>query len=81
MLVRERQREWRVFHQGQLVVTRQKRPRSQDIVLHPEQFHNVAPAASRRQAAKPMGHQVEAPNVPVRSLSEYEQLFGVEVIS
>lgn len=81
VLVRERARELRVFHQGQLVVTLQKRPRSQEIVLHPEQFHHVAPAASIRHQASPIGHQVEAPNVAVRSLTEYDQLFGVEVVS
>ena len=79
--VRERERELRVFHQGQLVVTLQKRPQSQEIVLHPEQFHNVAPVASMRQAARPIGHQVGAPNVAIRQLSEYDQLFGVKVIS
>lgn len=80
VLVRERGHELRVFHQGQLVVTLQKRPRSQDIVLHPQQFEHVAPAASLRQAARPIGHQVQAPSVAIRELREYDQLFGVEVM-
>jgi C4-dicarboxylate-specific signal transduction histidine kinase len=78
VLVRERARELRIFHQGQLVVTLQKRPRSQEIVLHPDQFQQVAPVASLRQAAKPLAHQVDAPLVATRELREYDQLFGLE---
>lgn len=77
--VRERERQVRIFHQGQLVDTLQKRPRSQDIVLHPEQFHQVSPVASMRQAATPLGHLIDPPQVAVRSLTEYDQLFGLEV--
>jgi transposase len=79
VLVRERQGELRIFHQGQLVVTLQKRARSQEIVLHPDQFRNVAPVAALRQANKPLGHQVEPPAVAIRELREYDQLFGLEV--
>ena len=77
--VRERARELRVFHHGQLMATLQKRPRSQEIVLHPEQFRHVAPASAHHQALKPLAHQVETPLVPIRKLAEYDQLFGVEV--
>jgi hypothetical protein len=77
--VRERAREVRVFHHSQLIATLQKRPRSQEIVLHPEQFRHVAPASAHHQALKPLAHQVEAPIVPIRKLAEYDQLFGVEV--
>jgi transposase len=79
VLVRERKRELRIFHQGELVVSLHKRPRSQEIVLHPEQFEQVAPVASMRQAAQPMGHQIDPPQVAIRSLTEYDQLFGLEV--
>jgi hypothetical protein len=79
VLVRERQRSLRVYHQGQLISTLAKTPRSQEIVFHPEQFAGVAPAPSIRRTDQPLGHQVEAPAVVVRSLSEYDQLFGVEV--
>lgn len=79
VLVRERERQLRIFHQGQLVVTLQKRPRSQEMVLHPDQFQNVAPVASLRQAARPLGHQVDPPQVAIRELREYDQLFGLEV--
>ncbi len=79
VLVRERARELRIFHQGTLVATLQKQPRSQEIVIHPEQFRDVAPVPSLRQREKPLGHQVQAPPVAVRALAEYDQLFGVEV--
>ncbi len=79
--VRERHRSLRVYHQGQLIATLSKQPRSQEIVLHPEQFAGVAPAPAIRRADQPIGHQVEAPPVAVRPLSEYDQLFGVEVPS
>jgi transposase len=77
--VRERGREVRVFHHGQLIATLAKRPRSQEIVLHPEQFRHVAPASAHRQVQRPLGHQVETPQVSIRPLAEYDQLFGVEV--
>jgi hypothetical protein len=79
VLVRERARELRIFHQGSLVATVQKQPRSQEIVIHPDQFRDVAPAPSLRKTEKPLGHQVQAPTVATRSLAEYDQLFGVEV--
>jgi transposase len=79
VLVRERKRELRIFHQGQLIATVQKRPRSQEIVIHPDQFRDVAPAPSLRHTEKPLGHQVKAPTVTIRALSEYDQLFEVEV--
>ena len=79
VLVRERHRTLRVYHQGQLIATLTKQPRSQEIVYHPEQFAGVPPAPAIRRADQPLGHQVEAPTVAVRPLTEYDQLFGVEV--
>jgi len=79
VLVRERHRTLRVYHQGQLIATLTKQPRSQEIIYHPEQFAGVSPAPAIRRADQPLGHQVEAPSVTVRPLSEYDQLFGVEV--
>ncbi|HEY9714337.1 MAG TPA: IS21 family transposase, partial [Chroococcales cyanobacterium] len=76
--VRKRRRELQVFFAGQLIATHQVRPRSQEIVLHPDQFTNVPATPSLRQTARPMGHQVKAPSVLARSLSEYDQLFGLE---
>lgn len=80
VLVRERHRILRLYHQGQLIATLQKQPRSQEIVFHPDQFAGVSPAGAIRRTDKPLGHQVEAPNVTIRPLSEYDQLFGVEVM-
>ncbi len=81
VLVRERHRTLRISHQGQLIATLQKQPRSQEIVFHPEQFAGVAPTPSLRRTDKPLGHQIEAPTVVVRPLREYDQLFGVEGLS
>jgi len=81
VFVRERYRTLRVYHQGQLITTLQKQPRSQEIVFHPEQFVGVSPGVSIRRLDKPVGHQVEAPTIIVRPLTEYDQLFGVEVHS
>ena len=81
VLVRERGRDLRIFHQGSLIATVQKQPRSQEIVIHPDQFRDVAPVPSLRQREKPLGHQVQVPLVAVRALAEYDQLFGVEVSS
>jgi transposase len=79
VLVRERHHELRVFSGGQRIATLTKRPQSQDIIYHPEQFRTVAPASAIRAAAKPLGHQVAPPEVARRPLSEYDRLFGLEV--
>ena len=76
--VRERDRHLRVFAGGQCIATLTKRPRSQEIVYHPDQFRTVSPAAARQLAAKPLGHQVSPPEVARRPLCEYDQLFGLE---
>ncbi|HET8846907.1 MAG TPA: IS21 family transposase [Ktedonobacteraceae bacterium] len=76
-----RQRHLRVFYQGMLVATHQVRSRSAEIVLHPEQFAGVPPTPSLRQALRPLGHQIPAPEVEVRTLAEYDQLFGLETLS
>jgi transposase len=81
VLVRQWHRTLRVYHQGQLIATLSKQPHSQEIVWHPEQFAGVQPSPSIRRTDKPLGHQIEAPKVMVRPLSEYDQLFGVEGIS
>ncbi len=81
VLVRERQRELRIYHQGQLITTLTKRPRSHDIVQHPDQFKGVEPVAPLGRTDRPLGHQVKGPVVSVRNLAEYDQLFGVEVSS
>ena len=75
--VRERHRTLRVFSGGQLIATLTKRPQSQEIVYHPDQFRTVAPASALRIAARPLGHQIEAPEVARRDLAEYDQIFEV----
>lgn len=75
-----RQGQLRVFYQGQLVATHQVRPRSAEIVLHPEQFVGVPPTPSLRQALRPLGQQIPAPEVEVRTLAEYDQMFGLEAL-
>jgi hypothetical protein len=79
VLVRERQLQLRVFSRGKLIATLQKRPRSQDIVEHPDQFQKVTPTSPIRKTEQPLGHQVTPPRVTVRSLAEYDQMFGLEV--
>jgi hypothetical protein len=76
--VRERNHHLLVFSGGQRIATLTKRPQSQDIVYHPDQFRTVAPASAIKAAAKPLGHQVAPPEVERRPLSEYDQLFGLE---
>jgi hypothetical protein len=77
--VRKRHRELRIFYQGQLVATHQVRPRSAEIVLHPQQFAGVPATPPLRQMLRPVGHQIAAPQVEVRSLAEYDHLFGLEM--
>jgi transposase len=78
VLVRERHRTLSMYHQGHLIATVHKQPRSQEIVFHPEQFAGVAPTPALRRMDKPLGHQIEVPTVVVRPLSDYDHLFGVE---
>ena len=78
VLVRERQNALRVFAGGQCIATLTKRPQSQEIVYHPDQFRTVAPASAINAAAKPLGHQISEPAVARRPLSEYDHLFGLE---
>ncbi len=79
--VRERHGTLSVWSAGQLIVELAKRPRSQTHVEHPDQFRNVAPAASRRAQVIPLGHLRPAPEVQTRSLTEYDQLCGLEVLA
>ena len=78
-------REWhgilKVWSHGQLLAELAKRPVSQTHIEHPDQFRNVAPAASRRTQVTPLGHHRATPQVMTRALAEYDQLCGVEVLS
>jgi transposase len=77
--VRERAGQLLVFSRGQLILQVTKRPRSQQIVPHPDQFRQVPPTLPLGQLSTPVGHQVAPPVVAMRSLWEYDRLFGVEV--
>jgi hypothetical protein len=77
--VRERVGQLRVFSQGLLILQVTKRPRSQQLVPHPDQFLQVPPTLPLGQPATPVSHQVTPPVVALRSLWEYDRLFGVEV--
>ena len=79
MQVRERQLQLRVFSKGKLIATLNKRPRSQEIVQHPDQFSKVSPTGSLRKTEQPLGHQITPPTVEIRNLAEYDQLFSQEV--
>jgi len=79
--VRERHGMLKVWSHGQLLAELAKRPQSQMHVEHPDQFRNVAPAASRRAQVVPLGHQRPAEVVMRRELAEYDQLCGVEVLA
>ena len=77
--VRDRQGQLAVWQHGRLLVTHTKRPQSQAIVPHPDQFRTVLPAAAQRRVAEPLGHQVAPPQVATRPLADYDRLCGVEV--
>src|SRR2546423_1701879 len=75
--VRERHGRLSVWSGGQLLVELAKRAGSGEHVDHPDQFRNVAPAASRRAQVVPIGHLRPAPQVMTRALAEYEQACGL----
>src|SRR6266516_4396413 len=79
--VRERHGILSVWSHGQLLAELAKRSGSGEHVEHPDQFRNVAPAASLRERTVPLGHQRPAPIVLTRTLAEYDQLCGVEVLT
>jgi hypothetical protein len=76
--VRAQHRVLHVWSQGQLLVSLAQRPRSGDIVTHPDQFRTVAPASAHGQAAEPLAHQVSSLPVARRALAEYDQLVVAE---
>jgi transposase len=78
VLASKRGRELHILYQGQVVATHQVRPRSAEIVVHPQQFAGVTPTPALGSKLRPLGHQIAAAEVEIRSLSEYDQLFGVE---
>ncbi len=79
VLIRERHRLLTFWSAGVQVLSLTKRPRSQEIVTHPEQFRDILSAAAHKRVAQPLAHQVSAPPVASRPLGEYDRLCGVEV--
>jgi transposase len=77
VLVRERHRQLTFWAAGKQVLSLSKRPRSQEIVTHPEQFRDVLTASASKRVAHPLAHQVSAPSVASRPLGEYDRLCGV----
>jgi transposase len=69
-----------VWYQGHVVLTVAARCQSGQVVLHPEQFRTVVPAASVQRAHVPLGHLVPAPLVVQRPLADYDQLCGVQAV-
>jgi hypothetical protein len=63
-----------MWYQGQLLRTVAKHSSSGTAVPHPDQFRTVLPAARLRQTNTPLGHQISAPQVARRPLSEYDTL-------
>lgn len=66
-----------VWQQGKRVLAVSKRARSGTCVPHPDQSRAVLPAAAARRASVPLGHQIAAPVVAQRPLSDYDRLCGV----
>ena len=77
--VGDRQGVLHIWSHGQLLLSVPKRPHSQEVVPHPDQFRDVPPAAAQRRQAEPLGRQLTPPLVAHRPLAEYDHLWGVEV--
>lgn len=75
--VAERAGQLTIWHQGQRVLRVAKRTRSGTLVPHPDQFTHLPTAAAQHRVHTPLGHQIAAPPVAQRPLSEYDRLCGV----
>jgi hypothetical protein len=76
--VREQHGVLTIWSHAQHITTWNKRARSGEIISHPDQFRTVTSAAALRHAVEPLGHQVVAPQVSKRDLSEYDRLCGTK---
>jgi hypothetical protein len=74
--VRERKGVVSMWSAGVQVFEIVKRPRSQDSVLHAEQWSTIASVSESRRTPTPVGHLQPAPEVEHRSLEEYDQYCG-----
>jgi hypothetical protein len=76
----ERKKVLTVWSAGTKVLEIEKRPCSQESVVHPEQWSTVPSVAQTRRAPAPLGHQKHTPDVASRPLQEYDQYCGVETL-
>ena len=78
--VREHKGVLTVWSAGTQVLSLEKRPCSQQSVSHPEQWAGVASVAQTRRAPAPLGRKLPSPEVAHRSLQEYDQYCGTDVL-
>jgi transposase len=76
--VRERRGTLTVWHAGQLVLTVEQRPQSQECVPHADQWKGVPTVNQTRRAPAPVGHLHPTPDVVSRQLAEYDRYAGLE---
>lgn len=76
--VRERKGVLTVWSAGTQVLSLEKRPRSQDSVIHPEQWAGVPSVSQTRRAPVPLGHQQPTPEVANRALADYDQYCSLQ---
>lgn len=77
--VREHKGELSIWSETRCVLTIAKRPQSQDIISHPDQWKGVPSVSAARATSAPLGHQESTPEVARRSLGDYDVYFEVEV--
>lgn len=78
--VRESKGVLSIWSAGSRVMELAKRPHSQDSVPHPDQWKTVPSISASRHAPTPLGHLQPEPDVERRSLHEYDQYCGVEIL-
>jgi transposase len=76
--VRDEGRALSIWHQGRPLAQLPKQARSGAIVLHPEQYRHMPPAAALRRQRQPLAHQLATPVVAQRATTQYDALCGVE---
>jgi hypothetical protein len=78
--VRERKGVLTVWSASVQVFSIEKRPRSQDSVVHPEQWKSVGSVSETRRAPVPLGHLQAVPEIALRTLSDYDQYCGTQAV-
>jgi hypothetical protein len=77
--VREHKGELSIWSETHCVLTIAKRPHSQDIISHPDQWKGVPSVSAARATSAPLGHQESPPEVARRPLGDYDTYFEVGV--